>query len=63
MEWVAVALFGFIAWASVQSAPAPLPDKETLREVPPGKYVLDTAPLSSMPTAESIETYNSAGDE
>ena len=63
MEWVAVGLFGFIAWAAVRSTSKPLPTEAELVDVPPGKFALDTEPRSSVPIGESMETYGSAGDD
>jgi len=63
MEWVAVGLFGFIAWAAVRSTPRTLPTEQELVAVAPGKFALDTKPRSSVPIGESMETYGSAGDD
>lgn len=63
MEWVAVGLFGFIAWAAVRSTPKALPTEQELVAVAPGKFALDTEPRSSVPIGESMETYGSAGDD
>ncbi len=63
MEWVAVGLFGFIAWAAVRSTPRALPSEEELAAEPPNKNAIDTTPLSAQPTGESMEVFGSVPDE